>query len=66
MGEEIGVESYLKKIKSLLPQLGGIEITIDNDNVIQIVLNVHLDSYYPFIQSLFVKGHSPTFNELVG
>jgi hypothetical protein len=55
MGEEIGVESYLKKVKSLLSQLGGIEVMIDNDNFIQIVLHVRLDRYYPFIQSCLLE-----------
>jgi hypothetical protein len=38
---------YIKlfqKIKSKLSQLGGIKITIDNDDLIQIVLNVLLDN----------------------
>jgi len=49
MGEEIGVEGYFKEVKSLLSQLGGIRVTIDHDNLIQIVLNVLPNNYGPFI-----------------
>jgi hypothetical protein len=66
MGEEIGVKGYLKEVRSLLSQLGGIRVIIDNDNFIQIILNVLPNNYDPFIYSLFVRGDSPTFEELVG
>jgi hypothetical protein len=49
MGEEIGVEGYFKEVRTLLSQLGGIKVIIDNDNLIQIVLNVLPDNYDPFI-----------------
>jgi hypothetical protein len=49
MGEKIGVEGYFKEVKSLLSQLGGIRVIIDNDNLIQIVLNVLPNNYDPFI-----------------
>ncbi len=49
MGEEIGVKGYFKEVRSLLSQLGGIKVTIDNDNLIQIILNVLLNNYDPFI-----------------
>jgi hypothetical protein len=49
MGVEIGVEGYFKEVRSLLSKLGGIKVTIDNDNLIQIIFNVLPDSYDPFI-----------------
>jgi hypothetical protein len=49
MGEEIGVKGYLKEVRSLLSQLGGIRVIIDNDNFIQIILNVLPNNYDPFI-----------------
>jgi hypothetical protein len=49
MGVEIGVEGYFKEIRSFLSQLCGIRVTIDNDNLIQIVFNVLPNSYDLFI-----------------
>ncbi len=49
MGEEIGVNGYFKEVKSLLSQLRGIKVIIDNDNFIQIILNVLPNNYDPFI-----------------
>ncbi len=67
MGEEIDLKGYFKEVKSLLSNLGEIRVTIDNDNLIQIVLNVLPNNNYdPFILFLFSRWVSPTFEELVG
>jgi hypothetical protein len=56
MGEEIDVKGYFKKVRSLLSNLGEIRVTIDNHNLIQIVLNVLPNNNYdPFILFLFSR-----------
>jgi hypothetical protein len=51
MGEEIDVKGYY-----VLSNLGEIRVTIDNDNLIQIVLNVLPNNNYdPFILFLFSR-----------
>jgi hypothetical protein len=41
MVEDLGVKSYLKKIRIILNQLATIGVTINNENLIQIILNAY-------------------------
>jgi hypothetical protein len=50
MGQNLGMEFYLKEIIIILGQLFAIGVAVNNDDIIQIVLNVLLNNYDAFIQ----------------
>ncbi len=44
----------------------AIGVTINNENLIQIISNVIPNNYDAFIQSIYTRQKYPTFDELVG
>jgi hypothetical protein len=46
--------------------LAAIGVTINNEDLIQIILNVIINNYDAFIQSVYARQEYPTFDQLVG
>jgi hypothetical protein len=65
MGENLGMESYLKEIIIIIGQLAAIGVTINNDDLLQIIFNVLTNIYDAFIQFVSIRHEYPTFDELV-
>lgn len=65
MGENLGMEFYLKEIIIILSRLAAIGVIVDNDDPLQIIFNVLTNIYDAFIQFVSIRHEYPTFDELV-
>jgi len=65
MGENLGMEFYLKEIIIILSRLAAIGVIVDNDDPLQIIFNVLTNIYDDFIQFVSIRHEYPTFDELV-
>jgi hypothetical protein len=60
------LNSYLQEFKEVCSQLAGVDVKIENEELVQILLNGFLESYESFVQGLSTLVALPTFEQIVG